>query len=243
MRIKTIIVDDEMPLCNELEYLLQSFPDFQVTGKFDQPREALQYIAQERPDLVFLDIKMPGMTGLEFAACISEMDLSPLLVFVTAYESYALDAFTTPAVGYITKPISPIALSKTLSKVKKLLSRDPHEQEQGSCGKITLSREGKMYPVSKDDIVMAYTRNKEVMVRLEDGDYYSPVTLQEMADSLDTSRFMQIHRQYIVNLDHVSQVIPWFNGAYMLQMKGFPEEKIPVSRNHIQEVKARLGFK
>ena len=258
MSYTTVIVDDEMPICEELEYLLESHPDFQVTAKFNSAQKALAYLSANPTDLVLLDINMPGMNGLEFARCVGEMQLRTFIVFVTAYEKYAVDAFSTPAIGYITKPVSQLSLSRTLRKVRGLLDalHKPGTPEGGAGkgplghseatvrgNKITVSRDGKLYPVTKSEITLAYVRNKEVFVRTARGDYYAQLNMQEMAAFLSGPPFLQVHRQYIVNLDYVEEIVPWFNGAYMLHMKGNSSTDIPISRNHIQEVKQRLGFR
>ena len=256
MTYSTVLVDDEMPICDELEYLFQSHPDFVVTAKFNVAQKALDYVTSHPCDLILLDINMPGLNGLEFARCIGELKLSTFIVFVTAYEKYAVDAFNTPAIGYITKPVSQLALTRTLAKVKGLLDavRRPDATPESSDAKaapdlaersekLTVSRDGKLYPISKSDITMAYVHNKEVFVRTARGDFYSPLTMQEMAAFLSSAPFLQVHRQYIVNLDCVEEIVPWFNGAYLLHLKGQNDMDIPISRNHIQEVKKRLGFR
>lgn len=262
MKIKTVIVDDELPICNEIEYLLQAHPDFEVLQKFDQAQLALDYISKNSCDLLFLDINMPGMSGLEFAECVGEMKLKTMIVFVTAYEKYAVSAFATPAVGYLTKPITQIALTRALNKVKGLLpaslSKAASEEEKlgqnqeggagrvirkGVSAKVTVTKEGKLYPVARADIIMAYVKNKEVFVRTKDGDYLSQMNMQEMAEFLREQPFLQVHRQYIINLDVIEEVIPWFHGSYMVHLKGFAQDDIPISRTHTQELKQLLGLK
>lgn len=238
MDIRTVIVDDEAPLCDELEYLLQAHPDFHVVKKFSQTAPALEYISTTPCELVFLDIQMPGMNGIEFARCLGEMKVKTLVIFVTAYGEYALDAFDTPAIGYITKPVSRVALARTLEKAKALLKsvRDTNKI-------ITVMRGGRMYPVTRPEIIMAYVKNKAVFVRTGAGEFSSQLNMQDMAAFLSGAPFLQVHRQYIVNLDYVSEVVPWFKGNFSLHMKGLLNEEIPVSRNHVQEVKRLLGFK
>ena len=238
MTIRTVIVDDETPLCDELEYLLQAHPDFHVMKKFDQAAPALAYLSGNPCELLFLDIQMPGMNGIEFAKCLGEMKRKVLVIFVTAYGEYALDAFDTPAIGYITKPVSRVALARALEKAKSLLKPVPEADN-----KITVMRDGRMYPVTRPEIIMAYVKNKSVFVRTKSGEFTSQLNMQAMVAFLSDAPFFQVHRQYIVNLDFVAEVVPWFKGTYSLHMKGFPHEEIPISRNHIQEMKRLLGFR
>ena len=255
MTYRTILVDDELPICAELEYLFQAHQDFTVVAKFNVAQKALDYLASHPCALVLLALHMPGLNGLEFARCVGELKLPVFVVFVTAYEKYAVDAFSTPAIGYITKPVSQLALTRTLVKVKGLLDAvrrqsapelpdAPAAADRTDSGdKLTVSRDGKLYPVTKSEITLAYVRNKEVFVRTGKGDFYAQLTLQEMAAFLDGPPFLQVHRQYIVNLDCVEEIVPWFNGAYLLHLKGQDDMNIPISRNHLQEVRRRLGFR
>ncbi len=244
MKIRTIIVDDELPICDEIEYLLQSHADIEVLEKFDQSQAALDYIAKNKCELVFLDIEMPSMSGLELAECIGTMDYKPLIVFVTAYEEYAVPAFATPAVGYITKPVTQIKLTKVLCKVRDLLPgvrKEPKTVQKVS--RVTVFKDGRLCPLSQQEIIMAYVKDKDVFVRTETGEFAVQMNLQELADILCDASFLRVHRQYIINLDFVEEVIPWFHGSYMVHMRGIKGEDIPIGRTHLQELKKLLGFR
>lgn len=243
MKIKTIVVDDELPICNEIAYLLQSHTDIEVVGKFDQSQAALDYLTKNSCDLVFLDINMPGMSGLEFAECVGTLKLKVLLVFVTAYEEYALTAFSTPAVGYVTKPVTQMKLTKALGKVRDLLQEVVEVRPRPTVTRITVAKNGRFYPVAKQDIVLAYVKNKEVYLRTLEGEFSVQMNFQELAEILQEQPFFRVHRQHIINLDFVAEVIPWFHGAYMIHMKGCENEDIPVSRAHLQELKQALGLR
>ncbi len=244
MKIRTLIVDDELPICSEIEYLLQFHLDIEVLGKFDKSQDALEYIAKNKCDLVFMDVEMPGMTGLELAECIGTMESKPLIVFVTAYEEYAVPAFATPAVGYITKPVTQVKLTKVLCKVRGLLPNIRKEpQKAQEINRVTVFKKGKLCPLSKQEIIMAYVKDKDVFVRTADGEYMLPMNLQELEEVLCAAPFLRVHRQYIINLDFVEEVIPWFHGSYMVHLKGMKDVEIPISRTHIQELKKLLGFK
>ena len=240
MKIRAMIVDDEPPLRDEMAYLLQAHPEVEVVAQFDRTGPALEYLSGNPCELVFLDIRMPGMDGMEFARCIGEMKLKTQVIFVTAYGEYALDAFDTPATGYLTKPVSRVALARALEKAKALMTQAPRRKKPG--GRIGVTRDGKLHPIRRSEIVMAYVREKTVFVRTKSGDFLSRRSFQETADFLSGEPFLQVHRRYIVNLDYVAEVVPWFKGSYILRMKGFSDEDIPVSRNHLPEVKRLLGL-
>ena len=242
MRFKTIIVDDEPPICDEIEYLLKTEPDIEVAGKFSNSPEALAYISQTVCDLVLLDIKMPGISGLELAQRLSRLRRPPLLVFITAFPEHALEAFETPAVGYVTKPITQANLNKVLDKVRSINCRI-NSPEKSAISKICVLANGKIIPVDKQDIVFTYVRDKDVFVRTKTGEYRAVLTMQELERVLPGPTFLRVHRQYLVNLDKINEIIPWFHGSYLLRMDDFNREEVPVSRAKIKDIKIMMGLK
>lgn len=242
MRVKTIIIDDELPICDEIEYLLRREPDIEIAAKFTNSLEALAYISQSPCDLVFLDIKMPGMSGLELAQKLSYVRRPPFMVFITAFAEHALEAFDTPAVGYITKPITQTSLTKVLEKVRGIMLRPPAPDKPAST-KLCVLRDGKIIPLDRQEIVFVYVREKDVFIRTKTSEYTTSLTMQEVENMLLQPNFLRIHRQYLVNLDKVKEVIPWFHGSYLLRMDDLKSEEVPVSRAKSKDVKAWLGLK
>lgn len=242
MRAKTIIIDDELPICDEIEYLLRHETDIQVIAKFINSIEALSYINQNACDLVFLDIKMPGMSGLELAQKLSHLRRPPLLVFITAFPEHALEAFGTPAVGYVTKPITQNSLEKVLEKVRSIIVR-PSAADKPNSTKFCALKDGKIIPLARQDIVFVYIRDKDVFIRTKTGEYTTSLTMQDVENILSQPNFMRVHRQYLVNLDKVSEIIPWFHGSYVLRMDDYKSEEVPVSRTKSKDVKVWLGLK
>ena len=121
MSIATVIIDDEAPICDEIEYLLGRFPEVSVAGKFHNAFDAVAFIAEQNPRLAFLDIQMPGLSGLELARKLKNLQRPPLIVIVTAHPEYALEAFDTPTVGYVTKPVTEEKINAVMEKVSRLL--------------------------------------------------------------------------------------------------------------------------
>lgn len=260
MSIRTIIVDDELPICEEIEYLLQAHPDIKILQKFCQSQAALSYIQENPCDLIFLDISMPGMNGLEFAECISSLGLQTLIVFVTAYEEYALPAFATPAIGYITKPITQPRLTRTLGKVRSLLqltavsaesraeptAKEDHLPAPVSAirtERISVQKDNSLIPLQQQDILLAYVKDKTVFLRTQQDDYPLSMPLSELLERLDPIHFLRVHRQYIVNLDAIEKVLPWFHGSYLLRLKDRRHTEVPVSRTHVQDLRQVLGIR
>ncbi len=123
--ISTVIVDDEMPICDEIEYLLESYDDVKIVGKFNNAFDAITFIADQKPRLVFLDIQMPGISGLEMARKLKDLKNPPLVVIVTAHPEYALEAFDTPTIGYVTKPVTEDKIAGVMNKLRCLLQNAP----------------------------------------------------------------------------------------------------------------------
>jgi len=242
MRAKTIIIDDELPICDEIEYLLRHETDIQVMAKFTNSMEALSYINQTACDLVFLDIKMPGMSGLELAQKLAYLRRPPLLVFITAFPEHALEAFGTPAVGYVTKPITQNSLEKVLEKVRNIIVR-PAAAAKPNSTKFCALKDGRIIPLDRQEIVFVYIRDKDVFIRTKTGEYTTSLTMQDVENILSQPNFMRVHRQYLVNLDKVSEIIPWFHGSYVLRMDDYKSEEVSVSRTKSKDVKAWLGLK
>jgi len=242
MQVKTVIVDDEQPICDEVEYLLKDHSDVEVAATFNNSQQAFVYISQNHCDLVFLDIQMPGMSGLELAQQLGMLRTPPLVVFLTAFQEHALEAFNTPAVGYITKPITEEKLAKVLAKVRHLLL-GREQPEKVPVNKICVTHNGKLIPLDKTDIVLAYVKDKDVFVRTKNAEFTAALTLQELESLLGEQQFMRVHRQYIVNLDKITEIIPWFHGSYLLRMGDFKTEEVPVSRNKVRFLKSAMGIK
>lgn len=237
--LRAVIVDDEQPICDDIEYLLEAHPDISVVAKFQQSQQALAYLQQNPCDLLFLDIKMPGMSGLEFAECLGTLKLNPMIIFVTAYEEYALPAFETSAVAYLTKPLGQARLTKALNKVRFLFSTT----ELHHYHPISVQRGEALVPVQQRDIIFADVREKLVFLHTNEGEFQLSMTLSELEEMLDPELFLRVHRQYIVNTEAIAKVIPWFHGSYVLNMKDKAGTEIPVSRKHITEVRQVLGIK
>jgi DNA-binding LytR/AlgR family response regulator len=246
MKIETVIVDDELPICDEIEYLLKKHIDIEVVARFDQPFAALDYIQRKSPRLVFLDISMPGLSGLEVAERLGVLRQPPLIVFLTAFPEHALEAFKTPAVGYVTKPITEDKLSGVLGKIRRLAV--PVETPKLQVNKICVFFNGKIIPIEKDEIALVYVKDKDVFVRTKEREYSTVLSMQELEkilieDAPGSTNFLRVHRQYLVNLDKVLEIIPWFKGAYSLKLDDCNLQQVPVSRNKIKEIKAIMGLK
>lgn len=242
MQLKAVIVDDEQPICDEIEYLLKKHPNIKVQETFNNCFDAITYITEYRPDVIFLDIKMPGISGLEMAKKLMKLSRPPLVVFITAFQEHALEAFDTPAIGYIIKPVTEAKLSVIMQKIHHLMTNYQHKPLDLTT-KICVMDNGKILPLQKKDVVLAYVNEKDVYIRTADKQYTCTLMFKEIEAILSDSNFLRVHRQYIVNLDQVLEIIPWFNGSYSLRMTGIHHEDIPVSRSKVKLFKHIMGLK
>ncbi|HEY3425247.1 MAG TPA: LytTR family DNA-binding domain-containing protein [Negativicutes bacterium] len=242
MKKTAVIVDDEQPICEEIEYLLGQHIDIEVKAKFTNGMEALDYIFEKQPDIVFLDIKMPGMSGLELAKRLQVLQRPPFIIFITAFAEHAVEAFDTPAIGYVTKPVMEERLAKALNKVRNLTALNSVTKNV-LANKICVRCNGKIIPLDKQEIIFVFAKDKDVFVRTKTNEFLSLLTMQEFEQSLSESNFLRVHRQFIINLDQICEIVPWFHGSYLLRMNECKNQDIPVSRNKVKLLKAFMGLK
>lgn len=246
--LRTFIVDDEAPARRELRYLLERVADVEVVGEAGNATAALAGIRETSPHLVFLDIQMPGLSGLELARFLDLLPVRPLLVFATAFDEYAAEAFDVEAVDYLLKPFSEERLVRAVAKARRALAvvsplrpaggRQPTE----ICRKVPLYRGDTIVPTAIDRIVFARAEGGEVYVHAVDGRYRARLTLGELEQKLASSGFIRTHRSFLVNIDHVREVIPWFHGSYKLVMDDRERTEIPVSRYNVKDLKKHFDL-
>ena len=245
--ISTVIVDDEAPICDEIEYLLGKYDDVAIVGKFNNAFDAIAFIAEKKPRLVFLDIQMPGISGLEMARKLKSLKNPPLIVIVTAHPEYALEAFDTPTVGYVTKPVTEGKIAGVMDKVSGLLQNNA-PVARTDVNKICVQFAGKILPLAPEEIVLVGVKDKEVYIRTRTAEFSTAFNFQDIATILIErssvrEKFVQVHRQFIVNVDRVTEIIPWFHGTYYLKMDDLKAQQVPVSRNKIRMIKEIMGLK
>ncbi|OIQ60031.1 sensory transduction protein LytR [Moorella thermoacetica] len=253
MTLKALIVDDEYPARQELRFMLQEFKDIEIVGEATNAREALNLISALDYTILFLDINMPGMNGLELSRAIQERPGPPFIIFVTAYEEYALQAFEVNAVDYLLKPFDEKRLRQAINKVRRLVEQlqqpaAPAGEATPAAGvKVRLNRlpvekEGKTILLDQDDLIYACTQGDNVYLKTSTGQYLTRFTLKELESRLDPRIFFRCHRCYIVNLNRVRELVPFFNGTYTLIMADKQQSEVPVSRNQARKLKRLLGI-
>ena len=237
--IRTLVVDDERYAREELVFLLNQFPSIQVIGEADSGDQAVMKAIQLQPDLVFLDVEMPKMNGMEVAKALSELKNMPLIIFATAYPQFAAEAFRINAVDYLLKPYDDDQLKQAISRVEKNLSPQAKVDVASNLGKLAVEKDGEIDYVHIEDILYMYREEKVTKIITQKCEYEVKTALKELESRLNPFSFFRIHKGYLVNLKYVSRLTPWFNGAYHLELTS-RDEKLSVSRNYVKGLRQRL---
>ncbi len=251
--MKLLLIDDESSALGALEEALKAFPEVEVAGKYTSPSLALENIKRIRPDIVFLDIEMPEMNGFQVTEEILRLDPSVMVVFVTAYNEYALRAFEVNAVDYVLKPYTTERLRSTISRVSGRTGRQLAESSRAlqSMSRQALKQGIKKVPVWKDerihlinpgDILYCWAYNGEVsLVLRQDSVFKSAQSLDLWEEKLGPYKFFRCHRSFLVNMEKIEEIIPDINSTYSLKMLNVKEE-VPVSRSCLKAFKKLVGL-
>ncbi|MDD5216789.1 MAG: LytTR family DNA-binding domain-containing protein [Candidatus Omnitrophica bacterium] len=252
--IRVMIVDDEPLAREELERLIKGDNEFEIVDHAANGNDALQNLKKKQIDVVFLDIDMPGLSGLEVAGRLAEWPKPPRVVFATAYDQYAIEAFEANAIDYILKPYDAGRLKKTLERVKELFQSQAPARDNLISLEDELIKKGVLKKLighkkkTKDrlvvdpkDVYYFNVRYSEIYACLESDELIVHATLKELLDNLDSAQFAQTHKSFIVNLDKVQKVSPMFSGNYEITLKHSGMPKIPLSRRYAKGLKGRVG--
>ena len=251
-KLTALIADDEKIMCAALRSQLEKTPYIEVIGECHDGQVALDSVKLLKPDIVFLDIRMPGLTGLEVAAEIDKHDSPPEIVFVTAYDEYALKGYEVSATDYILKPFDSDDIIRVLRKIlrRRLLAGYSSVQSQapplvsdtrpskfclyaGECMEIVDAKNIKCF-LAEQGTVYALT--------VDDARCLVKQSLQEIEQMIDKKQFFRCHRNYIVNMDFVKKVSPWFNRGLLLTLSGAKVTEIPVSRANTKQLEQYINF-
>ncbi|MBR8660351.1 MULTISPECIES: LytTR family DNA-binding domain-containing protein [Bacillales] len=239
MVIRVMIAEDEHLAREELTYLLQQESDVELLPCASNGRELLRLVEEHDPDVVFLDIKMPELEGDQAARMLAARKDRPLLVFSTAHEDYAVEAFKLNAVDYLLKPTEPQRLRETLQRVRKRLAETSGPQA-GKVSKLIVEESSRLVVIDPAAIMYAVRDDRVVRICTETEVYTTRMTLQQLEEKLQAHSFFRTHKSYLVNLQYVSELEPWFNGAYNLILKGPKKVRVPVSRTAAKDLLKRL---
>ncbi len=263
MKLKALIVDDEYPARQELRFALNEFNNVEIVGEATNAQEAMALIKALDYQVLFLDISMPGMSGLDLGAAIQELPRRPYIIFVTAYDEYAVKAFDVNAVDYLLKPIEVARLKRAVERVWKLIQESASVSAEAATGaeseaaasnggqsahsqiridRIPAERQGKTVLVAESDIFYAFTEQDYVYLKVFAEKLLTRFTLKELENRLNPAIFFRTHRCYLVNLQKVKEIVPFFNGTYNLVVEDKENSEVPVSRAQAKKLRKILGF-
>lgn len=237
--IKALVVDDELYNRDELGHLLSAFPSIDVVGEADSGEAAITKTVQLQPDVVFLDVEMPRMNGMEAARTLLELENTPVIVFATAYPQFAAEAFRYEAIDYLLKPYDQDQLQETVKRIEKRFGVLKEPDSAKTSGKLAVEADGEFLYLDPKDILFISKAGKTTQIVAKKGAYETKTPLKDLESRLAPFHFFRIHKAYLVNLEHVIRLTPWFNGAFHLQLKG-SDEMLPVSRGHVKPLRLRL---
>ncbi len=244
MPIKTLIIDDERLARNELRKLLSEFPDIEIIDEATNVDEGVEKIDMLSPDLIFLDIQMPGKTGFDL---LQEVERAPRVIFTTAYDEYALKAFEVNAFDYLLKPVEPKRLSDAIQKLNYEISRE-RANENGIFNRGPLTENDQVFV--KDGERCWFVKLSEIRLFESVGNYakvffstHKPLILKSLnalEERLDEKMFFRANRKHIINLRWIERIEPYFNGGLLVELKG--GEKIEVSRRQTVKFKEMMSL-
>lgn len=251
---RCLIVDDEMPARQELIYILRGIEGVEVIGEASHGMEALRLIEELKPHIVFLDIQMPQMSGIEVARrLLYKNENTPIVIFVTAYDQFALEAFEVNAIDYLLKPIREERLEKSLKKIISTEREKPSKDKldklieyiqlnnKKAPQRISVYHQDRLIPIETKDIIYITTEDRNTIIHSRKGKFETNHTLNELMENLDSTVFFRSHKSYIVNLNYIESIEPWFNSTYNINLKD-NDDVIPVSRNYFKEFKKIMNI-
>jgi two-component system, LytTR family, response regulator LytT len=248
--ISALVVDDERLAREELSYLLKDFPEIEVLQTASNGLEAVSLIAELEPDLVFLDVQMPGLDGLGVIRKVREQGARmPHFVLATAFDQYAVEAFRVEAIDYLLKPVERERLAESVARARRAIDEKqqeaPPEAAESSSNpkrsKLLVKNNNHNLIVDAQDMIYATIDDGLITVvtsHFEGQSNYR--TIEELQANLDPNLFWRVHRSFLVNINRIREVIPWFKSSFQLKMDDRKQTEIPVSRIQTKRLRALL---
>jgi two-component system LytT family response regulator len=240
--MKALLIDDERLARNELRRLLAAFPEIQIAGEAAQAKQAREQIAALKPDLLFLDVQMPGETGIEFLESLEPP--VPQVIFTTAYDEFAVKAFELNALDYLLKPVDPARLAAAVERLRRQGKDIRPKEEPAGCldakDKVFVREGEKCWFVEVGQIRLLESEGNYTRVHFGDAQPQLFRSLNAMEERLDPKCFFRANRRQIINLSWIDRIEPWFSGGLLVHLKG--GAKIELSRRQAQEFRERMSL-
>jgi two-component system response regulator LytT len=242
--ISALIVDDEQLAREELSYLLTDIPDIEVLQTASNGMEAVKLIEQLEPDVVFLDVQMPGLDGLGVIAQVREKTgPQPHFILTTAFDQYAVEAFRLHALDYLLKPVEKERLAESIARARHTLEEKEQEEEKAAPQrtKLLVRANNRNLIVDAQDLIYATIDDGTItMVTAQFEGQSNYRTIEELQSNLDPNLFWRVHRSFLVNINKIREVIPWFKSSFQLKMDDKKQTEIPVSRIQTRRLRTLL---
>jgi two-component system LytT family response regulator/two-component system response regulator LytT len=250
--LTTVIVDDEQLACDELAYLLRDFPEVEVVATGRNGLEAVQLIRKAEPDLVFLDVHMPGQDGMSVVRDLRESGMElPHFIFVTAYDQYAVEAFRLEAMDYLLKPVDKARLAETIDRARRSAQEKEKKTPETSASlpvsapphrtKLLIRNANRNFIVDAQDVIYATIDNGLITLVATNVEGHSNYrTIEDLQANLDKDTFWRVHRSFLVNIHKIKEVVPWFKSSYQLRMDDKKHTEVPVSRVQTKRLRELL---
>jgi DNA-binding LytR/AlgR family response regulator len=260
MPLSAVIVDDEQLARDELAFLLKSIGDVDVVAQGKNGVEGVHLIREHNPDLVFLDVQMPGLDGFGVIKKLLDKKVPlPKIVFATAFDQYAVKAFEVNAVDYLLKPFDKKRVAQSVQKARAKVEANSGpssekletlvrmlESQKPEAAKILLKSAGRLFLVNQKDICFASIEDGVITVVTGGPNGMEGQsncrTLEELLDSLDPNLFWRAHRSFLVNINRIKEVVPWFKSSYQLRLDDKKQTEIPVSRAQTKRLRELFGL-
>lgn len=240
--MRVLVVDDEELQLLEMEYILNRIGYVSQVKKAYSGFEALKLCRKEFFDVVFLDIRLGDSNGIRVAQELLKKEEHPKIVFVTAFDEYAVKAFELEAVDYVLKPFSEERIRQTLDRLQHIISRDFRDKEEiigkeieqpKAINKFAVEQNDKIKFLDVEDIVFIMAEGRNSIVCTPTHQYKTNIPLKDLQKKLRNSTFFRPHRSFIVNLEKINEVVRWFNGTYIIKMQGYDNVEIPVTKKNL----------
>jgi two-component system response regulator LytT len=253
MPLRALVVDDEQLARSELCFLLEQIDAVEVVGQAGNGLEALASVERLAPDVVFLDVQMPGLTGFEVARRMLDQNIPSHVVFVTAFDQHAIEAFEVNAVDYLLKPVDAARLEQAVTRARRRIASDqPLNEQLERIVQLVAERQSRrdrlavkvgerFLLVHADEIIYASLTHDSInIVTSQISGTSNYRTLDELQARLDATVFWRVHRSHLVNINKIKEIVPWFSRNYILRMKDAKATEIPVSRSQTKRLREYL---